>query len=305
MVDALLAGGTSASQSRSLLAGIQQRSPSAFHQAIDEVSTREGMDHESLEQLRMSLSIVGHHFENLDTRRPILVSFRSRARLRRSVPVVTMLETWCLPPPTQMPTSAPLLSAVWWRSFRERKVHPSLIRLFRHCSAGSCLIHFLQNSVHSALLARVQDIHQGVIDALYSQPAVILPVLNENSEAYIEDLSAILSAPGTKPKRTLVCSHLTFLMSHFTPANPARSGYVFQHIVFPFLLYSKPRQHTADVVWDIISSSPHSPGNNLDIHEWISGCASIVKAEKEKASSDGTETMVRLNLALACQIARE
>ena len=118
--------------------------------------------------------------------------------------------------------------------------------LVRKCSAGSYLIHFSQNSIHSALLARVQDTHQGVMDALYSE-----------------------------------------------------------RIIFPFLLYSKPRQRTADVVWDIISSFPHSPGNNPDIHEWIIGCASIVKAEKEKAGSDGIETMVRLNLALSCQIARE
>ena len=304
MIDAVLADGTTASPSRSLLAGIQQRNPSAFHQAIDEVSTRGGMDRESLEQLRISLSIVGHHFENVDPRRPILASFRSRARLTRAGPAVKILETWCLPPPIQMPKSGPLLSTAWWRSFRGRKIYPSLKRLVRNCTAGSCLIHLSQNSIHYALLARVQDTHQGVIDVLYGERAVILPVFNENSEAYIEHLSAILSAPGAKPKWTLVCSHLTFLMSHFILANPARSEYVFQRIVFPFLLYSKPRRHTADVVWGVVSS-PRPPGNNTDIHEWITGCTSIVEAETEKAGSDGLERMVRMNLAVSCQIARE
>ena len=82
MIDAVFAGGATASQSRSLLPGIPQRSPSAFHLAIDEVSAREGVDCAALEQLRISLSIVGYRFRNVDPRRLIPVPFRSRARWR-------------------------------------------------------------------------------------------------------------------------------------------------------------------------------------------------------------------------------
>jgi len=142
----------------------------------------------------------------------------------------------CLPPPIQMLKSAPLLSAILWRSCRGRGIYPSLKRFVIICIAGSCLIYFPQNSIHSALLAHGQDIHQIIIDALYSGPAAILPVLSGGSGAYVGRLFAILSASGAKPKQTLVCSHFTFLTSHFIPANPARLGYVFQHIVFPFLL---------------------------------------------------------------------
>lgn len=77
---------------------------------------------------------------------------------------------------------------------------------------------------------------------------------------------------------------------------------IFQQIVFPFLLFSKRGQHTAELAWDIISTHSDSSGG-LGAHEWIVGCASTIKIEKEKTGLDTLETMNNINIAVASQIA--
>ena len=121
---------------------------------------------------------------------------------------------------------------------------------------------------------------------------------------YIDNLSNTLSAPGAKPKRGLLKAHLKFLALEFFPTAPPHLDDIFHRILFPFLLFSKPRQHTADVVWDIISTHL----KDVDImkagaYEWLAGCASIVGSEKEKEGVDVVDRMSGTNMAIASQIA--
>ena len=79
---------------------------------------------------------------------------------------------------------------------------------------------------------------------------------------------------------------------------------MFHQILYPFLLYSKPRQHTAEVVWDVITSYLQG----IDIkkaaaYEWLTGCAAIVNFEEHKEGVDPVERMTTLNSAIAAQIA--
>ncbi|KAG6868786.1 hypothetical protein C0993_010713 [Termitomyces sp. T159_Od127] len=246
---------------RQLLAVIQQRHPIIFQESMDAIIQEEGVEQETVDQLRISLTVVekmdkgSNHGNNIDM---ILASTNADAKVRAAA--VTDL----------------------------------LGRLSRSGLSTDDI-----TSVHSALLARVQDTNQNVIDALYSQPSAILPILCGDAETYINYLSLILTAPGSKPKRSFLRTHLTFLATHFVPADTSRIGDVFHRVVFPFLLFSKPRQHSAEVVWDILAAQ-----STLGDHDWLAGCTSIVVEERAKDAADAVEKMSTINAAFCSRIAR-
>lgn len=154
------------------------------------------------------------------------------------------------------------------------------------------------------MLARVQDTSQSVIEVLYNEPNTILPILIEHTPTYITNLSIALSATGAKPKRALLRVHLNFLGTQFFPTGSPRLDDVFHQILFPLLLFSKPRQHTAEVVWDTISSVLQGVDiKKAAAYEWLAGCASIINSEKQKEGVDPVERMTSLNLAIAAQFA--
>lgn len=171
-------------------------------------------------------------------------------------------------------------------------------------SARGLILNDAQEFIHSALLARVQDTNINVLDALYDRPSVILPILLKDSQAYVNYLSHALSAPGSKPKRNILRIHLTFLATHFCPCvDSTVLEEVFYRLFFPFLLYSKPRQHTADAVWDIITQH-QGLKSSIWTFELLSGCGATVRAEKEKAV-ESAERMNDINMAIASSFASE
>ncbi|KAG5718058.1 U3 small nucleolar RNA-associated protein 10, partial [Termitomyces sp. T112] len=247
-----------ATTARRLLAAIQQRHPNTFQESMNAIKQDEDVDQETVDQLRISLTIVekvDNPGDNIDM---ILASTNADSKVR-AVAVTDLLG-----------------------------------RL-----SQSGLSTDDTKSIHSALLARVQDINQNVIDALYTQPSVVLPVLSGGAEIYINYLSTILTAPGSKPKRSSLRTHLTFLATYFSPANTSRVDDIFQRIFFPFLLFSKPRQHSAEVVWDTLSAQ-----KSLGDHEWLAGCTSIVAEERAKDTADTVEKMSTINTAFSSRIAR-
>ncbi|KAF9468309.1 hypothetical protein BDZ94DRAFT_1246474 [Collybia nuda] len=160
-------------------------------------------------------------------------------------------------------------------------------------------------AIHLALLARVQDTNQGVIDVLYEQPTIITPILVAHSQGYIDSISNTLTLVSSKPKRSLLRAHLYFIVSHFLPGNVSWIDDVFHRILFPFMLFSKPRQHTAEVVWDVISTNLLKPdGAKGAAHEWLVGCSASVESGREKSDVDPIQKMGGINTAIATQIAR-
>ncbi|KAJ7270889.1 hypothetical protein C8J57DRAFT_1507854 [Mycena rebaudengoi] len=93
------------------------------------------------------------------------------------------------------------------------------------------------------------------------------------------------SSPAPSPNAIRL--HFAFLAAHVCrAAAPESMEDVLHKILFPFLLFSKARQHAAD------------------IHELLAGCTSIWRAEKDvKGEADGLDRMLRINQAVASKLA--
>ena len=155
--------------------------------------------------------------------------------------------------------------------------------------------------MRSALIARVHDTDAPVLEALYQKPDIIVPLLLQNPEAYIDTLELILCSTTPKPKHNIIRIHLTLLSKHFNAqATKEVVGKVFHKIFFPHLLFSKPRQHTADMVWDIIKANM---SDSASTYELLHGCVAIVDEEKNK-KEESIQTMSRINMNIASKIAR-
>ncbi|GJE92911.1 U3snoRNP10 and BP28CT domain-containing protein [Phanerochaete sordida] len=164
-------------------------------------------------------------------------------------------------------------------------------------------------STRSALLARVQDTHASIVEALYSKPAALLPLVLENPSEYLETVAQVLHAQAT-PSRTVIKAHLTFIAGHLYPAVAALpdagtlTTAVFQHVFFPLLLHSKPRQRTAALVWEVIEAS-----EELGRFELLGGAVDALRweqAQKPAGAEDGygaTEALAKANVTLAAKIA--
>ncbi|KAJ7146113.1 hypothetical protein C8R44DRAFT_600928 [Mycena epipterygia] len=151
-------------------------------------------------------------------------------------------------------------------------------------------------SARAALLARVQDTSSIVLTALYAEPSSLVPIFLADPKTYLDYLSVAIM--GSKPKRQILRLHLVFLATHFCSAvTPASMEDVYHKILFPFLLFSKARQHTADLVWEIIEQ------HKATHYELLSGCAEVWTAEKGKAEADGVEKMANINQALVSKVA--
>ncbi|KAG6902641.1 hypothetical protein C0995_013766 [Termitomyces sp. Mi166 len=250
-----------ATTARRLLVVIQQRHPNTFQESMDTIVKEEDVEQEIVDQLRISLTVV----EKIDQ------------SSSRGDNIDMVLASTNADPKVRATAATDLLGRLLQSGLSSEDTQ----------------------SIHSALLARVQDTNQNVIDALYSQPSAILPILSNDAETYINYLSTILTAPGSKPKRSFLRSHLTFLATHFSPANKPRIDDVFQKVIFPFLLFSKPRQHSAEVVWDTLAAQ-----KSLGDHEWIVGCTSLVAEERAKETADAVEKMNTINAAFSSRIAR-
>jgi len=150
----------------------------------------------------------------------------------------------------------------------------------------------------------VHDTEIQVLEALYKDPPIITSVLVNKSTSYLNSLEASLCNAASKPSRSILRIHLAFLVTHFCPAADGPTRYdVFLRIFFPFLLFSKPRQRTAEAVWDIIAA-PKEP-NHPPSFDLLTGCAEIWRAEKAKENAMDSDTMNRLNVALASRVAGE
>ncbi|EAU87657.2 hypothetical protein CC1G_09118 [Coprinopsis cinerea okayama7 len=152
------------------------------------------------------------------------------------------------------------------------------------------------DSVRSALLARLFDDNVGVLESLYSNPTVLAQSFLAIASEYVDTLSKAIASPGAKPKRAVLRLHLGFLSDHILATlDSEQQTQIFERIFFPFLLFSKPRQHTAELIWDLIAEK------HAGTFELLKGAADIWA--KQKASERGIEEMVELNSGIAEKIA--
>ncbi|KZT23010.1 hypothetical protein NEOLEDRAFT_1180414 [Neolentinus lepideus HHB14362 ss-1] len=160
-------------------------------------------------------------------------------------------------------------------------------------------------SIHLALLTRIHDTSLGVLETLYSQPTLLLPIISQHKDTYISTLSTVLLS-NSVPSRQVIRLHLTFLCHQFCNANPNTSREVFEKVLFAFLLFSKPRQRTASAVWEIIGAQEAARG--IGSYELFGGCVDVVQWEmgnQDAGEGEGksVQAMSKVNLALALKVA--
>ena len=158
-----------------------------------------------------------------------------------------------------------------------------------------------QESVHSALCARLQDRDTNILQQLFLQPTILTSVLNANWSSYIAFLSYALTTRKPKVSRAFRRAHLEFL-NEFCKLSHQKEvlEQIFYKILFSSLLYTKPRQHTAKVAWEIIASSSEG---GIGGYELLTGCGDIWNAENQKEGVKATRQMSSLNMTLVRKIA--
>lgn len=90
--------------------------------------------------------------------------------------------------------------------------------------------------------------------------------------------------------------HFNFIAGPFFEKHPEFAAPVFESIFLPFILYTRPRQKTAQLAWDILKSSPFAT------YELLSGCKDIL-SKHTIGETTRTEDMAKINLDVATQIA--
>ncbi|KAJ6463475.1 hypothetical protein C8R45DRAFT_840925 [Mycena sanguinolenta] len=240
----------------------------------------------------------------IQQRHPLLVQesadeiTRSDADMQERVDNVVTSLSLSIAPQTSANAHGEVGGVVASMSADERARTAAVKELFKAVTSSQGDAVELQ-SIHAALLARVQDTSAIVLNALYADPASLLPVFLANPKSYLDSLSSAVTA-SSKPKRSLLRLHLSFLLAHFCAAASSESMEdVFHKILFPFLLFSKARRHSADLVWELVSQHPSAQ------YDLLAGCADAWVAERGNAQEDGdsTERMVRLNQAITTKLA--
>ncbi|KAJ3965955.1 hypothetical protein EV361DRAFT_608730 [Lentinula raphanica] len=188
-------------------------------------------------------------------------------------------------------------------------------------SGVKILLDLLQNadnadleSISEALLSRVIDTDVPVLETLYdsfSRERTLCSIVlstKDNATRYVALVQGVLfpapPSPGVPPseaikppERAVVRAHLAFIIQKLASATPDWdtdwANTIFLRFIFPYILYSKPRGKTADVVWDLLEEAGKS-------HPWITQCT---KAMSSVGEEEEAERFQRLNAALTGQIA--
>lgn len=163
-----------------------------------------------------------------------------------------------------------------------------------------------QSEIQAALLARLLDPSIPVLTALYANPSVTLTFLGDT---YLGLITTLLNSATTSPSRHLVLTHLTFLIQHFIPAHPDLATKAITECLWPFLIFSKPRQKTVAAVWDLLEQETCS--TEISTHDLLGGCLDAIRWEEGKVSTTSEENssnanvdqMARVDLALANKLA--
>ena len=167
----------------------------------------------------------------------------------------------------------------------------------------------------------MHDSSISVLKALYSEPSVLLPVLQSDPAPFIKAVSEAVVAKSSQVSRAILRTHLSFLALHLLPVVPQDLvEYAFLHAFFPFLLFSKPKFRTAQTVWEIVEAAQKStPEVGLARCESFEGCVEVMKEEERQflertrtrkdksvaSAFENVEVMRRVNLAVASRMAGE
>ncbi|KDR78387.1 hypothetical protein GALMADRAFT_245550 [Galerina marginata CBS 339.88] len=156
--------------------------------------------------------------------------------------------------------------------------------------------------VRGTLIARLQDSSIAVLEALYDNPSAVTPIFSSDPQAYLSSLSSAIDSQ-TKPKRSILRLHLDYVASSLwaNVDSPTRDE-IFHRIFFPFLLFSKPRQKTAELIWEVVDKH-FGQSSGINIIEWLAGCSALSKPESTTDVTDSLDAMNQANFNIAEKIA--
>ncbi|KAI0052438.1 hypothetical protein FA95DRAFT_1483564 [Auriscalpium vulgare] len=271
---------------RKLLFDIQQRHPDVLQAASQEMTEADADMHEAVEQLLMSLSVkpaliaAGDNTLDVDV---VVASLSANHRLREA--------------------------AV-----------KKITAILRQSPESTFADDADLEALHSALLARISDSSVAVLEAVYSKPAVLALVAVPCQEGFLSSVIAQLNKDtALRKKRVPAQKHWSFLAHHFTTSSGVSSASlerVAYEAFFQFLLYTKPRKKTANVVWEVLESGETiHPGAGVSRYELMKGCVEAwrwVFAKRSKNRSGNTpeklaaievQLFANLNMAVATRMA--
>ncbi|KAL6308934.1 hypothetical protein BKA93DRAFT_724934 [Sparassis latifolia] len=260
---------------RRFLSHIQQRHPKTFEQVCHDAMKQDEDQREAIEQIIVSLTVVSSMSSHMQDLGAIVASISADENSRALA-----------------------------------------VRDLLNMLSNTDLSVSDRASVASTLLSRAGDTSAAVIEALYAQPSVLLPVLLGGAAGYISSLTQALH-PKRSPARNLIRLHVTFVTNYFFSVARAKdeglATTLFYQVVFPFLLFSKPKQKTTSMVWNIIEEREKDRHDVMGIGRYsvLGGCVDAVRWEQAKQDQEGqyydedrhVELLTKLNLALTSKLA--
>jgi U3 small nucleolar RNA-associated protein 10 len=162
----------------------------------------------------------------------------------------------------------------------------------------------LEDAVPTLSLKSIDHSSTLFLRKLFGMPSFlaskITTIISSDPQAYISSLSLAIGATE-KPKRNFLRRHLTYPASLFW-ATAEVSELIFHQFIFLFLLFSKPRRKTAELVWEIIGNDLSQPVGSI-VTDWLAGCAALVMTEEAPEGSDSVNDLNQLNLSISAKIA--
>ncbi|TRM63291.1 hypothetical protein BD626DRAFT_496170 [Schizophyllum amplum] len=152
------------------------------------------------------------------------------------------------------------------------------------------------DSTMAALITRATDDSADVLIALYSRPDLLVPVVLSKKDTYLQHVSAALDGT-TKLSRHTLAAHVNFIAGPLSAKADAQLLDALARLLFSQLLYSKPKQHSAEVTWEAIAGS-----KALSRHPLLVECGRLWRAANEEGG-EPIERMARINLRIADRMA--
>ncbi|KAL5525140.1 UTP10 [Sanghuangporus sanghuang] len=159
-----------------------------------------------------------------------------------------------------------------------------------------------KSALKEAVLDRIYDTDVAVLDALYAESNVLVPLVADSTEVF-HKLATFLSEQTVS--RSVLRAHLVFFCNAFVAARPEYSIRVATTLVFPNALFTKPRNKTATAVWEAVGKShlgedylfkgtkeaiDKSPDSLVDTNDALTNCL----AENFRVSNDYRELLAWL-----------
>ncbi|GJJ09338.1 hypothetical protein Clacol_003560 [Clathrus columnatus] len=150
----------------------------------------------------------------------------------------------------------------------------------------------IRKDIRLALCDRIFDDETSVLEILYGSPSAVLPIFEDMS--FITSVAKVLAS--SEVSRGVMRLHFNFIAGPFYEKHNEYGGPIFENIFLPFVLFTKPRQKTAQLAWDTLKDSPFAS------YELLLGCKDIILKHVIREDTR-IDDMASINLDICSRIA--